>query len=242
MKLMIKLLVSPTDEIDAIDAVNGGADIIDVKNPAEGSLGAPLPSLIRKVREAVPKDISISVALGDVPTLPGTIAQAALGAAIAGADYVKIGLMGPKTVNDAISIVNAVVETLEEFNPNVITVAALYADYARTGTLNPRELPGIVEAARAGFAMIDTAIKDDRHILEFMKQSDVIEFLQVCREKKIKTALAGSLSKEVFEKVVKLEPDVVGVRKAALQEPDRISSRIDIDAVKKLKSIITAIT
>ena len=237
----MKLLISPTDEKDAIDAVKGGADIIDVKNPVEGSLGAPLPILIRKVRESVPKTIPISAALGDVPKLPGTIAQAALGAAIAGADYVKIGLMGPRNADDAVSVVKAVVDTLSEFNPNVITVAALYADYKRAGTLNPIELPIIAEDAHAGFAMIDTAIKDDRNILEFMNQSEIYEFIHNCRERKIKTALAGSLTYDIFEEIVKLEPDVIGVRKAALQEPDRISSRIDIDAVRRLKSMVSAI-
>jgi uncharacterized protein (UPF0264 family) len=238
---MMKLLVSPTDEIDAIDAVRGGADIIDVKNPLEGSLGAPLPSLIRKVRESVPHTIPISAALGDVPKLPGTIAQAALGAAIAGADYIKIGLMGPRNIDDAISVVKAVVDTLSEFNQSVITVAALYADYKRVGTLNPADLPRIAEESNAGFAMIDTAIKDDRNILEFMNSSEIVEFIQNCHERKIKTALAGSLTYESFEAVARLEPDVIGVRKVALQEPDRVSSRIDIKAVKKLKNIITAI-
>jgi hypothetical protein len=238
---MVKLLISPTDEIDALEALKGGADIIDVKNPAEGSLGAPLPILIRKVREAVPKHIPVSAALGDVPKLPGTIAQAALGAAIAGANYVKIGLMGPKTATDAISIVKAVVDTLEEFNPNVITVAALYADYKRADTLNPRELPKIAQSAHAGFAMIDTAIKDDRDIFEFMNQSEIIAFLQECHERKIRTALAGSLSETSFEAAVKLKPDVIGIRKAALLEPDRVSSRVDSDAVRRLKRMITKI-
>jgi uncharacterized protein (UPF0264 family) len=238
---MVKLLVSPTDEIDAIDAVKGGADIIDVKNPAEGSLGAPLPVLIRKVRESVPPTIPISAAIGDVPQLPGTIAQAALGAAIAGADYIKLGLMGPRNIDDAIGVVKAVVDTLSEFNPGVITVAALYADHKRVGALNPVDLPRIAEEANAGFAMIDTAIKDDRNIIEFMNSSEIIEFIQQCRERRIKTALAGSLTYESFETVARFEPDVIGVRKAALQEPDRVSSRIDVAAVKRLKNIITTI-
>ena len=36
----MKVLISPKDEFEATEAVNGGADIIDVKNPIEGSLGA----------------------------------------------------------------------------------------------------------------------------------------------------------------------------------------------------------
>ena len=38
--LRMKVLISPKDEFEATEAVNGGADIIDVKNPIEGSLGA----------------------------------------------------------------------------------------------------------------------------------------------------------------------------------------------------------
>jgi uncharacterized protein (UPF0264 family) len=241
VKIMVKLLVSPTDEIDALDAVKGGADIIDVKNPAEGSLGAPLPILIRKIRKSVPRNIPISAALGDVPMLPGTIAQAALGAAMAGADYVKIGLMGPKNVDDAISIVEALVNTLTEFYPDVITVAALYADYERVGTLNPMELPRITEEANANFAMIDTAIKDDKNLFEFITKLDIESFLQDCRDRKIRTALAGSLSDQAFETAIELRPDVVGVRKAVLLGSNRITARINRDAVEKLKNLVSAI-
>ena len=89
--------------------------------------------------------------------------------------------------------------------------------------------------------MIDTAIKDDRHIFEFMNQSEIVEFLQDCRERKIQTALAGSLSGQAFEAAVRLRPDVIGVRKAALSGPDRVSARVDSVAVERLKKIITAI-
>jgi uncharacterized protein (UPF0264 family) len=189
----------------------------------------------------VPGDIPISAALGDVPKLPGTISQAALGAASAGADYVKIGLMGPKNVDEAISIVAAVVDTLLEFKPNVQTVAALYADYERTGTLNPSELPRIAEEAHASFAMIDTAIKDDKHLFEFMTKSEVEHFLRDCHNRKIQTALAGSLSGQAFETAIGLRPDVVGVRKAALHGTNRVTARIDQVAVERLKRLVSAI-
>lgn len=39
----MKLLVSPINKEEAIAAYKGGADIIDVKNPKEGSLGANFP-------------------------------------------------------------------------------------------------------------------------------------------------------------------------------------------------------
>jgi uncharacterized protein (UPF0264 family) len=87
--------------------------------------------------------------------------------------------------------------------------------------------------------MIDTAIKDDKHIFEFLNQSEIKEFIQNCHERRIHTALAGSLSGPAFETAVRLRPDVIGVRKAALRGHDRILSRVDSEAVERLKGIIT---
>ena len=42
----MRLLVSVTDAEEARVAVEAGVDIVDVKNPAEGSLGAPRPGVI----------------------------------------------------------------------------------------------------------------------------------------------------------------------------------------------------
>jgi uncharacterized protein (UPF0264 family) len=53
----MKVLISPKDEFEAKAAVDGGADIIDVKNPDEGSLGANFPWVIRQVRNLVPQSI-----------------------------------------------------------------------------------------------------------------------------------------------------------------------------------------
>ena len=42
-EVAMRLLVSVVDAAEARLAVAGGVDIVDVKNPAEGSLGAPAP-------------------------------------------------------------------------------------------------------------------------------------------------------------------------------------------------------
>ena len=82
---------------EASEAIAGGADIIDVKNPQEGALGANFPWVIKQIREIAPKNIQVSCAIGDVPNLPGSISLAAFGAASLGVDYVKVGLYGFKT-------------------------------------------------------------------------------------------------------------------------------------------------
>ena len=77
---VMRLLVSVTTAQEAELAVAGGVDVVDVKNPAEGSLGAPAPAVIEAVRAVVPPGSPVSAAIGDMPHLPGTAALAALGA------------------------------------------------------------------------------------------------------------------------------------------------------------------
>ena len=104
----MKLLVSVVDAGEARAAAAAGADIVDVKNPAEGSLGAPSPAVIADVRAAVPAELPVSAAIGDMPNLPGTAALAALGAARSGATFVKVGLWGVSTEADAVALLRAV--------------------------------------------------------------------------------------------------------------------------------------
>ena len=93
------------NEKEASEAIAGGADIIDVKNPQEGPLGANFPWVIKRIREITPKNIQVSCTLGEVPNLPGSISLAALGAASLGVDYIKVGLYGFKTSQEAICLV-----------------------------------------------------------------------------------------------------------------------------------------
>ena len=115
----MKLLISVLDEKEALEAYNGGADIIDVKNPLEGSLGASPPRIVKAVKNVLPKKTEVSVAVGDVPDLPGTVSLAVLGAAQLKVDYIKIGLYGPKTVENAYRLVKEAWETIKKLEPKI---------------------------------------------------------------------------------------------------------------------------
>ncbi len=69
----MKLLISPMNETEAQEAIAGGADIIDVKNPAEGALGANYPWVIRQIKQITPKNLEVSCTLGEVGNFPGSV-------------------------------------------------------------------------------------------------------------------------------------------------------------------------
>ena len=213
----MRLLVSvvSADEVEA--ALAGGADIVDVKNPAEGSLGAPMPALLRAVRSRVALPVEVSVALGDAPHLPGTMALAAAGAAACGADYLKIGLFGSARPEQALELLVAVRRAAADVNPSTRLMAAAYADASRVGALPARELPSIARHAGFDGVMLDTAVKDGLSTFTALGEDGVADFIAAARALGLVTALAGALGPADLEQAQRIGADIVGVRGSACE-------------------------
>ncbi|AKG91920.1 Uncharacterized protein conserved in archaea [Geoglobus ahangari] len=209
----MKVLVSPMSIEEAVESLKGGADIIDVKNPAEGSLGANFPWVIRQVKELVEKEGKLlSATVGDLDFKPGTASLAALGAAYAGADYIKVGLYGVKTAEQVYEMMSKVVRAVKDFNPSAMVVAAAYADHSRVGAVSPLEIAEPAYRAGCDGIMVDTAIKDGKNLFEFMDAEALERFISSAHERGMFCALAGSLSWNHMDILKSLEPDIIGVR------------------------------
>jgi uncharacterized protein (UPF0264 family) len=219
------LRVSVVDAAEARAAAAAGADIVDVKNPAEGSLGAPSPAVIAAVRAAVDAGRPVSAAIGDMPNLPGTAALAALGAARSGAAYVKVGLYGVSTEADAIALLRAVREGVADV-PGTIVVAAAYADARRVphAPLAPELLPRVAHAAGVGVCLLDTAIKDGRGLLHWLSPDELTSLVADAHAAGQQVALAGALRMEDLPVVRATAADIAGVRSAACNDGLRTAS------------------
>ncbi len=210
---MVKVLVSPKDLEEAEEAIRGGASIIDVKNPSEGSLGANFPWVIRDVAVLVKKHgREMSATIGDFDFKPGTASLAALGAAYSGADYIKVGLYSFSDWKRAVLFIKKIVRAVKDYDSEKKVVIACYADFVRVNSLNPLELPLWAEGTDADGLMIDTAIKDGKSTFEFMELDDMRSFIENSRERGFFTALAGSIGWMHLPAIRKLSPDIIGVR------------------------------
>jgi uncharacterized protein (UPF0264 family) len=189
-----RLLVSVVSPEEVEAALLGGADIVDVKNPAEGSLGAPSPALLRAVRSRVAPPARLSAALGDAPHLPGTRALAAAGAAACGADYLKIGLLGSARPAQALDLLAAVRRAVEDVAPAARLVAVAYADPSRVGALPPAELPAVARLAGVHGVMLDTAVKDGVSTFAALGEEGVAAFLAAPVASASRSAVAGALA------------------------------------------------
>jgi (5-formylfuran-3-yl)methyl phosphate synthase len=230
----MRLLVSVTEADEARVAVEAGVDIVDVKNPAEGSLGAPRPGVIERVREVVPPERAVSAAIGDLPNLPGTAALAALGAARAGAAYVKVGLWGTSTTDAAAALLRAVREAVDG---GAAVIAAAYADAERVpcGPLAPG---AVVEAARragVGGCLLDTAVKDGRGLFEWLTPEALGTLVAEGHAAGLEMALAGALRAEELPVVRATGADIAGVRAAACRDGRR-TAPLDAEQIARLRA------
>ena len=203
----MQLLVSPSTIDEAKHSV--AADIIDVKRPAEGSLGANFPWVIREIKTLLAKPLS--AAIGDFDYKPGGAALAAYGAACAGADYVKIGLAF-EGQDKAREVIGAVVRAVKNEFPRKYVVIAAYSDYQRMHSISPFEMAPIAAECGADFAMVDTGIKDRQSTFVFMDEGTLRSFTATNEKLGLGTALAGAFKFEDIDALKRIDPDIIGVR------------------------------
>ena len=213
----ILLLISVVNSKEAEEAVNGGADILDLKNPQEGSLGAAHPRLISEVCHRYGRILPVSAAIGDFPHLPNAAALAALGAAEMGAHYLKVGLRGSQSQQQAVDFLSNMSDALAWRGSPAKLIAAAYADYRKAGTLDPCLLPEIARRAKVAGCMIDTLNKNETCLFDLLNSARLEEFIGECRRSGLLCALAGSLQPCHAGLLKALGPDIAGVRGAVCQ-------------------------
>ncbi|MFI8003431.1 (5-formylfuran-3-yl)methyl phosphate synthase [Streptomyces sp. NPDC086010] len=232
------LLISPDGVDEALECARAAEhlDIVDVKKPDEGSLGANFPWVIKEIRAAVPADKPVSATVGDVPYKPGTVAQAALGAAVSGATYIKVGLYGCTTPDQAVDVMRGVVRAVKDYRPDAFVVASGYADAHRIGCVNPLAIPDIARRSGSDAAMLDTAIKDGTRLFDHVPPDACAEFVRAAHDSGLLAALAGSIKAADLAELTRIGTDIVGVRGAVCQGGDRNTGRIQPQLVAAFRA------
>jgi len=117
--------VSSVDEARVVADI---ADVVDLKNPEAGALGALASDRVQEIVRWSAGRYVLSAALGDLPMRPHLIADACEAMAASGVDFVKIGLFADIACRSCIQA--AAARTLE-----AALVGVLFADQAPDLTL-----------------------------------------------------------------------------------------------------------
>ncbi len=233
-----KLLVSVRSPQEATAALEGGADIVDVKEPARGPLGAAGPGMIAEVTELVRERSSatvVSAALGEVgefvPTCPPLVLQKSQ------PDLVKSGLSGLR--GGAVSWQQAWHAFRKQcyVRPGVQWVAVSYADHERSGSPSPVSVFEEGHRMDCPVLLIDTFQKDGTTLIDWLSAQKLNQLRQMTRAADMKLALAGQITATVLPQVLAVDPDIVAVRGAVCESGDR-GAAVNSERVRELATAL----
>src|SRR5262249_2418416 len=228
---MAQLLVSVRSAEEAAAALEGGAALIDVKEPARGSLGRATVSVVRAVVGFIAGRRPVSMALGeflDTPELP----------AAHGLAYGKWGLAGCGDRSDWPKRLATAAEQLRQTVCGCRLVAAAYADWRRALAPSPEDVLNFAQKHGGAF-LLDTWQKDGSTLLDWLSPHEIERLCTRCRETGLPVALAGSLGPAQLVLLREAAPDWFAVRRAACRDGQR-QQTIDPAAVRSLVDLVSA--
>jgi uncharacterized protein (UPF0264 family) len=236
----MRLLVSVRSAGEVTDALEGGAEIIDAKEPSLGSLGAVTLPVLREIDRRLPADVPLSVALGD-PATPEAAADAieAVARVVGHRDelYVKLGFGGVHEAKAAQALLAAAVRSAARLDNRVSVIAVAYADHVAAGAPTPDLTSRLASRTGARGVLIDTFSKDGADLFVHIAVLQLRSWIERARDAGLLVALAGSLSVEGVRRAAALPADIVGVRAAACSGGR--AGQVDAARVRQLHAILT---
>jgi uncharacterized protein (UPF0264 family) len=205
---MTRLLVSVRDVPEALEALAGGAQLIDIKEPARGALGAADVAIWRDVIAAVDGRTPVSAALGELID-DECFALAPHSQMLA---LVKVGLSGLRDTKHLAERWRELQRCLP-LGPQLVAVA--YADDRAARAPPPREVIRLAIQLQMKTLLIDTYTKVRGDLFTWLLPQELSELLDTARAGGMQIALAGSLRAETLPQARGLAPDWIAVRGAA---------------------------
>jgi uncharacterized protein (UPF0264 family) len=200
------LLVSVRSAEEARAAYQGGAHVIDVKEPNRGSLGAAPAAVLQHVAAAIGGARLLSAALGELADFaPPTTA------ALVGYTFAKLGLAHCANGSRWPSAWQA---ALSQLPPWVTPVAVAYADHQSAGAPEPSDVCTVGHRLGCKALLIDTFDKTRGGTLDVLDLGALQQVLQRARALEMQIVLAGSLKLNDLGEALELRPHYLAVRGA----------------------------
>jgi uncharacterized protein (UPF0264 family) len=214
----VHLLVSVRSEIEAAAAIAGGADILDVKDPARGSLGCPEPHILNAVSQhASQGNLPVTTALGEVREW--TRQRSFI--VPSGVAFAKLGLAGVGSHADWVEEWLTVRRLFDAQCPGIGWVAVAYVDESAAGSPLIHDVAkAAVETGCAGL-LLDTCDKASGRLFDFIGEQQLDELANRMHADGKFIAAAGRLNISDIARLATCPVDIVAVRSAACEDSDR---------------------
>jgi uncharacterized protein (UPF0264 family) len=225
---MTGMLASVTSVDEAVIALQASVDIIDLKQPSAGALGALDIELIKQIVGDINGRCPISATIGDLPMQPELVLNAVKAMAETGVDYIKIGFFPGGDHQATVEELTALTQQ------NLALIAVLFAD-------SEIDFAVIDALKNAGFkgVMLDTMNKKNGALTQVMADEEIAEFVRSAKNRQLICGLAGSLRLEDIPGLLGYQPDYLGFRGALCLQHDR-TSQLSRHAIAEVRQAISA--
>ncbi len=222
---MTGMLASVNSIAEAVLVLNAQVDIIDLKQPARGALGALDTDLVTQIVAEIANRCPVSATVGDLPMQPELIFNAVNAMASTGVDYIKIGFFPD---GDWF----ATVEKLTELTPQHALIAVLFADAQPDFAI----IPALKQAGFTG-VMLDSMNKQNGSLTQVMTQTDIAQFVKLSKTQSLLCGLAGSLKLDDIATLMPYQVDYLGFRGALCEQHQR-TGQLNQTAIAQIKQAI----
>lgn len=217
--------MSVRDADEAKAALEGGADLIDVKEPNHGSLGRASLDAIREILEAVGGRRPVSAALGELVDFDPTACD---WTSLHSLSFMKLGLS--KAPSDWQALQD---KAWAQAPTTIARVAVIYVDHVAAEAPCPDEILNACRALRISAVLWDTHDKSGGRLSQLLSIGELARQVHWAKSMGLTTVFAGSLQASDFFLLRKLAPDYFAVRGSACSEGR--SGRIRENLVRDLK-------
>jgi len=220
---MTGMLASVNSVAEALQALTANVDIIDLKQPALGALGALETDLVKTIVNEINGRCPVSATIGDLPMKPEIIYQAVKAMAETGVDYIKIGFFPGGDWQGTI-------EKLATLPRTMNLIAVLFAD-------TQPDFAVIDELIAFKGVMLDTMNKSNGSLTQVMAKTDIAQFVRLAKNRNLLCGLAGSLRLDDIAELMPHQPDYLGFRGALCLGHNR-TAQLDSSSIVRVKQAI----
>lgn len=222
---MTQLLISVKNIEEASMALHSGVDVIDLKEPSVGALGALADGVVEQVVRVVDGRALVSATVGEGHGNVDALVVSIKSRAALGVDIVKIA------VSELFGQQDFFTEMLKLTDQGIKVVAVFFAD-------NAIDLSLILKLQQAGFygAMLDTQDKQFS-LMDVQSTAYLNRFVSECEQSQLISGLAGSIQEQHMNALLQLAPTFIGLRGGVCENHIRASA-LSASKVYEIKSML----
>lgn len=223
---MTGFLASVSSEHEALLVRSRGADVIDLKDPGRGALGALDVDTVRCIVASMDKSAVLSATVGDLPVYAAELESAVTDMHDCGVDIVKVGVFDRTVSPFMLSVLNRLTD--RHIRIVLVFFAELHEPDSDFQWLRRAGITGV---------MLDTCEKANGNLRDKLDDGTLAQFVGRAKQAGLITGLAGSLTHDDVPPLLRIKPDYLGFRGALCKQRQRTSG-IDGAKVAEIRKLI----